>query len=141
MVFVLAIYLVSFKTRPAEVISHQINVVEVKPGTSLARVTSVTGLFAPNHPKYNLQLPGRHLIAPLPNTGGMITNTTGTDQKPKADISVEQTPGQTNLEFREMNSWVMRGVAAIEDASFKGSINAEINFKDINGWQRLHRQR
>ena len=132
-VFVLLIYFTSLKTRPAEVISHQINVVDVKPGTSLAKVTSVTGLFAPNHATYSLQLEGRHLVGALPNTdGGMMINSR-TNQRPTANISVEQTPDQTNLEFRQMRSWVMRGFSSVEDASLTGSISGEISYKE-NKW-------
>ncbi|MHB8126059.1 MAG: DUF4350 domain-containing protein [Desulfitobacteriaceae bacterium] len=132
-IFVLLIYLTSLKTRPDEVISHQITAVEIKPGTSLAKVTTVTGLFAPNHTKYNLQLPGRHLVGPLHNTDiGMGINS-HTIQKLNANISVEHTPEQTNLEFRQMRSWVMRGFYTVEDASLTGSINCEIIFKD-NKW-------
>ncbi|MDR3539740.1 MAG: DUF4350 domain-containing protein [Desulfosporosinus sp.] len=134
MVFVVLIYFTSFKTRPAEVISHQINVVDVKQGTSLAKVTSIIGLFAPNHETYNLQFPGRHLIGALPDIDGGIGMGSGTTtQNPKANISVEQTPEQTNLEFQQMRSWVMRGFSSVEDASLTGSISGEITYQD-NKW-------
>jgi len=73
-VFVVLIYLTSFKTRPAEIISHQINVIEVMPGTSLAKITAVTGLFAPTHATYHLQLQGEHLIGGLSNFGRISKN-------------------------------------------------------------------
>ncbi len=133
LVFVLLIYITSFKTRPNEVISHQITTVEIKPGTSLAKVTTAIGLFAPNYTKYNLELPGRHLVGALPNTDGGMGIDPRTNQKPTANISVEDTSEQTNLEFRQMRAWVMRGFSAIEDATLTGSINGEITYKD-NKW-------
>jgi len=133
-VFVGLIYFTSFKTRPAEVISHQINIVDVKPGTSLAKVTAITGLFAPTHETYHLQLQGRQLIGALPNIDGGIGMGSGaTNQRPSANISVEQTPEQTNIEFRQMRSWVMRGFSSVGDASLTGAISGEITYQD-NKW-------
>lgn len=132
LVFVLLIYVTSFKTRPAEIISHQISVVEVMPGTTLAKVTAVTGLFAPTHSTYHLQLQGRHLVGALPNIDGGMGIDPRT-QRPNATIRVEQTPGQTNLDFLQMHSWVMRGFTSVEDASLTGSISGEISYKD-NKW-------
>lgn len=132
LIFVFVIYLTSFKTRPAEIISHQINVVEVMPGTSLAKVTAVTGLFAPNHATYHLPLQGRHLVGALPNIDGGMGIDPRT-QRPNPTIQVEQTPGQTNVDFLQMRSWVMRGFSAVEDASLTGSISGEISYKD-NKW-------
>ena len=133
LVFVLIIYLTSFKTRPAEIISHQINVVEVMPGTSLAKITAVTGLFAPTHATYHLPLQGKHLIGALPNFNGGMGVDPRTNQRPNATIRVEQTPEQTNLDFFQMRSWVMRGFSSVEDASLTGSISGEISYKD-NKW-------
>ena len=132
-VFVVLIYLTSFKTRPAEIISHQINVIEVMPGTSLAKITAVTGLFAPTHATYHLQLQGEHLIGGLSNFGGFPRTDLQTNQRSNALISVEQTPEQTNLDFLQMRSWVMRGFSSVEDASLNGSISGEIAYKD-NKW-------
>lgn len=133
LVFVLLIYLTSFKTRPAEIISHQINVIEVMPGTSLAKITTVTGLFAPTRATYHLPLQGKHLVGALPNINGGMGIDPRTNQKTNAIISVEQTPRQTNLDFFQMRSWVMRGFSSVEDASLTGSISGEISFKD-NKW-------
>ncbi|WP_291300320.1 hypothetical protein [Desulfosporosinus sp. BICA1-9] len=132
-IFVLLIYFTSFKTRPAEIIAHQINVVEMMPGTSLAKVTAVTGLFAPTHATYHLELPGKHLVSALPNLDGGMRIDPRTNQRPNATLRVEQTPGQTNIDFLQMRSWVMRGFSAVEDASLTGSISGEISFKD-NKW-------
>ena len=132
-VFVVLIYLTSFKTRPAEIISHQINVIEVMPGTSLAKITAVTGLFAPTHATYHLQLQGEHLIGGLSDFGGFSRTDLQTNQRSNALISVEQTPEQTNLDFLQMRSWVMRGFSSVEDASLNGSISGEIAYKD-NKW-------
>lgn len=133
LVFVLLIYLTSFKTRPAEIISHQINVVEVMPGTSLAKITAVTGLFAPTHATYHLPLQGKHLVGPLPDFNGGMGIDPRTNQRPNATIRVEQTPERTNLDFFQMRSWVMRGFSSVEDASLTGSISGEISYKD-NKW-------
>ena len=133
LVFVLLIYLTSFKTRPAEIISHQINVVEVMPGTSLAKITAVTGLFAPTHATYHLPLQGIHLVGALPDFNGGMGIDPRTNQRPNATIRVEQTPERTNLDFYQMRSWVMRGFSSVEDASLTGSISGEISYKD-NKW-------
>ena|GEM_PF-1437602 len=131
-VFVLLIYFTSFKTRPAEIIAHQINVAEMMPGTSLAKVTAVTGVFAPTHATYHLELPGKHLVNALPNINGGI-EFNPQNQRLSPMIRVEQTPGQTNLDFMQMRSWVMRGFSSVEDASLTGSISGEISFQD-NKW-------
>ncbi|MDA8229104.1 MAG: hypothetical protein M0T74_15650 [Desulfitobacterium hafniense] len=132
-VFVLLIYFTSFQTRPSEVISHQINIIDVKPGTSLAKLVTATGIFAPTYNKYSLELDGRHLVRALPNPGDRM-NIDPQTQKPKweANIGVEHT-NNTEIEFRQMRSWVMRGFSTVEDSSLTGTITGEVTFKD-NKW-------
>jgi len=126
------IYLTSFQSRPNQVISHQISIVDVKAQSSLAQALTATGFFAPNRNTYNISFAGRHLVNALPSADEQVVSQAGLarGQKRETTLTVEQDPGQTWIQLRKMRAWVMRGFTTTDDIHLQGTLNGEIASKD-----------
>lgn len=121
------IYLSSFREQHSEVLTHQISVVDVNPNTNLAKVTTAIGVFAPSRSKYEIEMPGLQLFYALPSGEPWMN---GPGQRPEAKIVVEQNPGQTKIELRDMRAWAMRGFTTTGQTSLSGTVNGEVTYKD-----------
>lgn len=121
------IYLGSFREQHSEVLTHQISVVDLNSNSSLTKVTTAIGVFAPNRSKYEVELPGLQLFYALPSGEPWMN---GPGQRPEAKIVVEQNPGKTKIELRDMRAWAMRGFTTTGETSLKGAVNGEVTYRD-----------
>jgi len=127
-VFVAVIYVTSFQERYSGVLTHQISIVNTSPGSTLARVSTTTGVFAPQSNTYEMRLEGRHLVNGLPTFDERGMRNPG--QRPAAKIVVDQEPGATRIELRDMKAWVMRGFSTAGVTPLKGTVTGELVLKD-----------
>lgn len=127
-VFVAVIYLASFQERRSEVLSHQINIVDLHANNTLAKVTTLTGIFAPNRSKYVVDLKGKQLVYALPANGEPPMQVSG--KMPAARVMVEQNAETTKIELRDMRSWMMRGFGTAGETNLKGGLVGEITRQD-----------
>ncbi|PKM80756.1 MAG: hypothetical protein CVU89_12540 [Firmicutes bacterium HGW-Firmicutes-14] len=130
--FVAVIYTASFRERLSDVVTHQINVVDVNPNNTLAQVTTTTGVFAPSQNRYEIELEGRHMVNALPTFGDVRSYVPGQHQE--ARIIVEEGQGRTRIELLDMQAWLMRGFTTLGETSLKGTITGELTVKDKKKW-------
>ncbi|MHB1127076.1 MAG: hypothetical protein ACYC2T_08985 [Bacillota bacterium] len=133
LLFVVVLYFTSFQSRPSDVISNQIAIVDVNPDSQRAALTTATGIFAPTYDNYKFDLTGDYLVNPLPGYDQFmaLSSSTGTTgQNIPALVEIEQSPGQTSVELKKMRSWNMRGFMSSGETTLAGAVTAEISLKE-----------
>jgi hypothetical protein len=130
LLFVMVIYFTSLQMKPSEVISNQLNIVDVSPNSNKAMLTTATGVFAPTQDNYKLKLKGQYLINGMPGQDPWTQTPGG---QPEASIAVTENADTTEIELRKMRNWVMRSFLSSGSAELAGGIDAEMKYQN-NKW-------
>ncbi len=118
-VFAVGVWALAFKDKGRDLIATTISVVNMAPGSQVARVDTYGSLFAPSRSTFRVNLTGSPVVSALPYSDGPYQG--------QGQVVARVTQGaETSVDLLDMNMWTIRGFLAEQDADVGGAITGEL---------------
>mgnify|MGYP001332727228 CR=1 FL=1 len=124
LVFSLLTYSLAYHQKEASVSENSITTIQFDQGSSLAHITTYTGLFTPSTGDFQLHLPGNSQAQPVANQF-LQGNPAAL---PRDDVPTTITSGAsaTDLTMHNQRPWTLNPIVSEEDKEFHGNIHASL---------------